>query len=290
MADDNATARRTVVLTGASLGVGKVVAQAFVAQGDCVFACARDGQALNAAMAEIAAAGPGEVVAVTGDVTQPHDRQRLVDVALQRTGRLDVLINNAGTYGPIGPLEENDEEGWIANLAVNLIAPTMLMRLAIPAMRAAGRGKIINMSGGGATKPSPTLSAYAAAKAGLVRLTETVAYELKPHNIQVNALAPGFIASRFHDPIMAGEVNIDPAIAAQTRKNVERGGDDPALAASACLFLASSAADHITGRLLSAVFDDRAAMADKATFASESFATLRRVDNMFIFDGDSVKK
>jgi 3-oxoacyl-[acyl-carrier protein] reductase len=275
---------RTVIVTGASLGVGKVVAQAFVAAGDHVVITARTASTLAEAAEEIGAAGTGAVVPLACDVTESGARDLIIETALEKFGTIDVLINNAGVYGPIGPLEENDEAEWAENIQINLIAPALLMRRVVPFMRRAGGGKIINMSGGGATKPSPTLSAYAAAKAGLVRLTETLAYELKPYNIQVNAVAPGFIATRFHDPIVEGKVAMDPATAAQTRKNVERGGDDPRLAASMCLFLASRDSDHITGRLLSAVYDDRASLESPETLKSEGFATLRRVDNMFIFD------
>src|SRR5690606_11210471 len=113
------------------------------------------------------------------------------------------LVNNAAIQGPIGPLESNDPQQWIDTIHTNLIGPAMLCRAVLPGMKRSGYGKIINLSGGGATSPRANVSAYAAAKTGLVRLTETLAEEVKPARIDINAIAPGAMNTRLLDEILA---------------------------------------------------------------------------------------
>jgi NAD(P)-dependent dehydrogenase (short-subunit alcohol dehydrogenase family) len=166
---------KVVVVTGATLGLGKTIAHAFVRCGDNVVIAARPGDTLEETVAEFKQFEAGRVLSVVCDVASKEGRAKLIDGAMAAYGAIDVFVNNAGTYGPIGPLEENDEDSLAENIQVNLIAPAMLIRAVIPILPKQGGGHIINISGGGAVKPTPTFSAYAAAKAGIVRLTETLA-------------------------------------------------------------------------------------------------------------------
>ena len=112
------------------------------------------------------------------DLSDPLVAERIIGETVDRLGRVDVLVNNAAITGPIGPLEACDWHEWTHALATDLLAPVALMRAAVPVMRLQGRGKIINLSGGGATGPRAHFTAYAAAKSALVRVTETLAEEV----------------------------------------------------------------------------------------------------------------
>src|SRR4029077_7270097 len=123
----------------------------------------------------------------------------LVDRALREFGRLDVLVNNAGIAGPIGPTEGVDWDEWIHAIEINLLGSVLLCRAVLPHFKQAGYGKIVQLSGGGATNPLPLLSAYAASKAAVIRFMETLAEETRPHHIDVNSIAPGALNTRILD-------------------------------------------------------------------------------------------
>ena len=116
---------------------------------------------------------------------------------------LDILVNNAGVYGPMGPIEENDWEAWVRAIQINLFGTVLMSRAVIPIFRGQNYGKIINLSGGGATAPLPRMSSYAASKAAVVRLTETLAEELRDAHVDVNAIAPGALNTRLLDEVLA---------------------------------------------------------------------------------------
>lgn len=283
------TATRTVLVTGASMGLGKEIARAFVKNGDTVILVARHLEMLESAAADISADAPGSAICHVADMADPNQIRRLAEESFAAHGRLDVIVNNAGVYGPIGPLEENDIGEWADSIALNLVGPARLIHHAIPFMESSGGGSIINIAGGGAVKPMPTLSAYSAAKAGLVRLTESLALEMAAKGIRINAIAPGFIASRFHEPIVDGRCAVDPGIAEATRKQMDRGGDDPVHASNLAVFLASPQAAHISGRLISAIYDDCNELAQPENFKSAAYFTLRRVDGVFVSEIDTKK-
>jgi 3-oxoacyl-[acyl-carrier protein] reductase len=146
-------------------------------------------------------------------------------------------------------------------------------------MKTNKRGKIINLSGGGATAPRPNFSAYGAAKAGVVRLTETLADELMSFNIQVNAIAPGAVNTQMLDEVLAAGVEAGAELSAAERRKHE-GGTPPSLAAELAVFLASTYSDSLTGKLISAVHDDWRAWNEQtmAALSSSAWLTLRRID------------
>jgi 3-oxoacyl-[acyl-carrier protein] reductase len=192
---------------------------------------------------------------------------------------IDILINNAGVQGPIGPFESIDFNAWRDVFETNFFAPARLTQLVIPAMRAAGKGgKIINISGGGATGPRPDFSAYAASKTALVRLTETLAEELRPYAIDVNAVAPGAMNTRMLEEVLNAGRDAAPREYDAALKRAADGGVPPAKAADAVVFLASPASDGITGRLISAVWDDWANLpSHKDELAKSDVYMLRRI-------------
>jgi 3-oxoacyl-[acyl-carrier protein] reductase len=188
-------------------------------------------------------------------------------------------VSNAGVLGPVGPLTDVDWDEWVAAIAVDLIGPAALMRAALPRFRAHGWGRVIQLSGGGATKPQPFRSAYAAAKAGVVRLVETVAGEVLEHGITVNAIAPGAINTRFLDDLLAaGPDRAGAAGWAEAQRQAGSGGSSPRPAAELAVLLASDRGAGITGRLLSAMWDDWATLPERAdALASTELYTLRRL-------------
>jgi 3-oxoacyl-[acyl-carrier protein] reductase len=268
---------RVVLVTGGGRGLGLEIARAFAARGDRLVLCGRERGTLEEAAGELR--GAPSVDCHPCDVAEPGDVERLVAQTLARRGRIDVLVNNAGVYGPVGPLLENDPLEWLAALRTNLFGVFLGMRCAGRAMAARGRGAIINLSGGGGTTPKPGYSSYAASKAAVVRLTETAALELEPRGVRVNAIAPGFIATRIHEATLAaGERAGDRAA---VERKLAAGGDDPRRAAELAVFLASEAAAGITGRLFSAIWDDWQSPELRTRLAaSKELLTLRRIDGV----------
>jgi 3-oxoacyl-[acyl-carrier protein] reductase len=268
---------RVALVTGGSRGIGKAIARRLLEDGARVAFCARDAGGLEAAAFELGQVGP-DILPVRADVSEPAEVDSLVARTLERFARIDICVNNAGIYGPIGPMWTNDPERWRETLTTNLFGGFLVCRYVIPTMIAQESGKIINMSGGGAATPFPRFSAYAVSKAALVRLTETLAAELAGHNIQVNAVSPGFVATRLHQQTLeAGEAAAGDFFH-KTREQLATGGVDPAVPADLVAFLASPASAGITGRFFSAVWDNWIEFTAHASeIAGGDLFTLRRI-------------
>ncbi len=268
-------------MTGGGVGIGKEIARAFAREGDQLVLCGRNLASLEEAAAELATF-EGQIEARTCDVSRDADVVALVDGVVRRHGGIDVLVNNAGVYGPVGLVLENDPTEWLQAMQINLGGVFLMTRRVAPVMVGAGGGVIINLSGGGGTAPKPRYSSYAASKSGVIRLTENTAVELAEHGVRVNAIAPGFIATRIHDETLkAGErAGADLEL---VKNKLAGGGDDPRKAAELAVFLASSGAEGITGRLFSAIWDDwKSDQARAALLGSPHLYTLRRIDD-FMF-------
>jgi 3-oxoacyl-[acyl-carrier protein] reductase len=246
------------LITGANQGFGYAVAERFLSEGARVFLCARDEERLGRAGTELQRHAPGQqsVFWARADVSRPSEVDDLIRRVVVAFGGLDVLVCNAGVYGPKGRIEDVDWDEWTAAVAVNLGGAFLCCRAALPHLRAQGRGKIVLLSGGGATKPMPFLSAYAASKTALVRFGETLAEELKGTGIDVNAIAPGALNTRLMEEVLeAGPDRVGRGFYDQTLKQKETGGTPLETGAALCAFLASAESDGITGRLISALWD-----------------------------------
>lgn len=253
-----ALANRCAVVTGASQGLGFAIARRYVEAGASVMICARGAELLERAHRELLAlAGAGQsVLAQAADVSKPRDVNALIERALRQFGRLEVLVNNAGVAGPTGPVDDVDWQDWLHTLEINLLGAVLLSRAVLPHFKQAAYGKIIQLSGGGATSPMPMLSAYAASKAAVVRFMETLAQEIREHNVDVNCIAPGALNTRFLDQfIAAGPERIGAAFHARAVSQKEQGGVSLEEGAALAVFLGSAASDGITGKLISAVWD-----------------------------------
>ena len=272
-------ANQRALITGASQGLGLAIARAFVAEGADVMLCARNAAQLADAQREITAHTQSRVAALPADVSRADDVQRLVDATWTELGGLDILVSNAGVYGPKGAIEEVDWDEWAQAIAINLNGTVLLCRAVLPYFKKQNHGKIILLSGGGATKPLPYLSAYAASKAAVVRFGETLAEETREWNIDVNSVAPGALNTRLLDEVLeAGPDKVGRAFFEQSRKQKEQGGTPLETGAALCVFLESSACDGITGKLISAVCDPWQKMREHADEMGKSdIYTLRRI-------------
>ena len=246
------------LITGGSQGLGRAIAETFVREGASVMLCARAAAPLEKTRAELAtlAQAGQQVLARACDVSSEPQVNALAAAAIAEFGAVQVLVNNAGVYGPLGPTESVPLAEWMRAIEINLYGVLLPCRALIPHFKAAGRGKIIVISGGGATNPLPNISSYAASKAAVVRLMETLSEELKEHHIDVNAVAPGALKTRMMQEVLdAGPEKVGAAVYAKNVKWTETGATPPALAANLCTYLASGESDGVTGRLISAQWD-----------------------------------
>jgi NAD(P)-dependent dehydrogenase (short-subunit alcohol dehydrogenase family) len=271
---------RTALITGASQGLGAIIAEHFLAEGGNVALCGRSVGDLEAQQKRLAAAyGAERVWAKPADVSSRSDVDALFDEAQSRFGQLNVLVANAGVYGPMGSIDAVDWDEWVQAIAINLTGTVYCTRKAVEIFKPQHYGKILILSGGGATNPLPGISAYAASKAAIVRFTETLALETKEWNIDVNAIAPGALMTRLTDQLIAaGPERVGAALHARMVKLKQEGGTPLSVGASLCGYLASSESDGLTGRLISAPWDPWPFSEDhRRQIAESDIYTLRRI-------------
>ncbi len=249
---------RAALITGANQGLGLEIARAYLRAGASVMLCARDAQLLEQAREELERGiAPGQQVrSREADVSKPDQVEALVEETLATFPQIHVLVNNAGVYGPMGPIETVDWAAWMRAIEINVYGSVLTCRALLPHFRSRGYGKIVQLSGGGATNPLPRISAYAASKAAIVRFAETLAEEVKDANIDVNAIAPGALNTRLLDEVLgAGPGSVGQAFYDRALKQRDQGGAPLERGAALAVFLGSAASDGITGKLISALWD-----------------------------------
>jgi NAD(P)-dependent dehydrogenase (short-subunit alcohol dehydrogenase family) len=269
------------VITGGGRGIGEAVALAFAGEGATVVLAARTASELAQVAAKVRAAG-GAAVSIPTDVSSHDDVCKLVQGAVDACGRVDVLVNAAGILGPVGPLWEADPKAWKRAVEVNLYGTFLCCRAVVPHMMKRRRGKIVNFSGGGAASPLPRMAAYGASKAAVVRLTETLAEELMPFNIEVNAIAAGMVNTRLLDAVLdAGELGGDQFARVRRLRDTGEGGVPPEVPAALALWLASDDSHGLTGKLISAPYDGWRSWDERKISALKTspWFTLRRIDH-----------
>jgi 3-oxoacyl-[acyl-carrier protein] reductase len=250
---------KIAIITGANQGLGLEIARRYLAAGADLMLCARNGELLERACASLVAlAEPGQkVIAQVADVSQENDVRAVVEATLSQLNGCHILVNNAGVYGPKGEIESIDWAEWVSALQINVLGSVLMSRAVIPHFKRQRYGKIIQLSGGGATNPMPRISAYAVSKAAIVRYAETLAEEVRGLGIDVNAIAPGALNTRMLDEILAaGPDKVGKSFYERSLQQKESGGAGLAKGADLALFLASPASDGISAKLISALWDD----------------------------------
>jgi NAD(P)-dependent dehydrogenase (short-subunit alcohol dehydrogenase family) len=249
---------RFALITGASQGLGAEIARQYVAHGASVMLCARNAGKLSdqqRALTPLLAPG-ARIITIAGDVGNPIDVDAIFEDMRSQFPRLDILINNAGVYGPMGNIEEVNWDEWVDAIRINLLGLVYVSRVAMPMFRLQRYGKIVNISGGGATNPMPSITAYASSKAAVVRFTESLALECKDDHIDVNAIAPGALVTRMMEQLLeAGPEKVGKQFFDRMKKIAEEGGTPLEVGAELCVFLGSSESDGITGKLIAAQWD-----------------------------------
>jgi NAD(P)-dependent dehydrogenase (short-subunit alcohol dehydrogenase family) len=257
---------KVAIVTGANQGLGLAIAKKYLEAGATgLTICARNETLLVQARKELeSSAGPGQkILARTADVSKPEDVNSLVEAAVADFGRIDILVNNAGVYGPKGVVEDVDWQEWVRAIEINLFGSILMCRAVLPYFKAQGRGKIVQLSGGGATNPLPRLSAYAVSKAAIVRFIETLAEEVRGNRIDANAIAPGALNTRMLDEILeAGPEKVGQSFYERALKQKTIGGAPLDVGAKLAVFLASASSNGITGKLISAVWDPWSSLPD----------------------------
>lgn len=234
---------KVAIITGASAGIGRATAKLFASEGAKLVVAARRQAELDSLVAEIAAEG-GVAVALAGDVTSESYAQALVELALEKFGRLDVAFNNAGILGEMGPTTGVSEQGWTTALNTNLTSGFLGAKHQIPAMLKTGAGSIIFTSTFvGHSFAFPGVAAYAASKSGLIGLTQALAAEYGPQGIRVNAILPGAV-----DTQMYRDMNdTAESQAFITNLHALKRAAQPEELARSVLYLASDDSSFITG-------------------------------------------
>jgi NAD(P)-dependent dehydrogenase (short-subunit alcohol dehydrogenase family) len=265
---------KLVLVTGAGRGIGKRLALGFAAEGAHIGLVARSRPQLDLTHIEIEHAG-GSSARYPGDV---RDREFLAEtvrrMSVQFARPVEILICAAAVQGPVGPLLDADPRAWWEAIEINFGGAVNAARAVLPGMIEARAGKIILLTGGGAARPRPFFTAYAAAKAALARFAESLAEEVQEHNIQVNCLSPGGTYTAMTDEILRAGARAGWKDLESAREVRLTGGVAPEKQLRLAMFLASSRSNHISGRLLH-VHDDWERLAD-ATLTPEAY-TLRRL-------------
>lgn len=267
---------KVAIVTGGGRGIGRAIALAFAAEGGDVVVASRTLAEVKGVAKEIQSMGH-RALAMTVDVSEKKEVEKMVNSAMQQFGKVDIMVNNAAVQLPIGIVTENDPDQWLKTVIINLGGTFLCSRAVLPIMMKRRQGKIINLSGGGATSPRPYFTAYGASKAAVVRFTETLAEEVKEFNIQVNAISPGVVNTKMLKEVLAAGEKAGAEVD-EVKQLLETGTTPPEEAAALAVFLASDESNGLSGRLISAVWDDWKEMAKQVDkIMSTDLYTLRRI-------------
>lgn len=274
---------RVVLITGASMGIGLAIARQCAEEGARLVLASRHMEDLERALEGLKRNGSAHMCRSI-DVGNADEVLSAAEAVKKEFGRIDGLVNCAGVYGPIGRLDEIDPNAFREAINVNLLGTFYMCRYFLPLLKKSSRGKIVNYSGGGAATPFPNYSAYAVGKTGVVRFTENIALEFRDENIDINAVAPGFVITRLHqDTLKAGKA-AGEGFLKSTKEQIEKGGVSPGLSARLTVFLLSGLSDGITGKFISAPWDpwEEKGFIERLK-TDKDYATLRRIDNKTFF-------
>lgn len=240
---------KTAIITGSGRGIGKAIALEFAKHGANVVCTARTEQQINQTAAEITAAG-SKAIAIPCDVTDPQDVTQMVSQTISHFGTVDILFNNAGSFAALGPIWQIPPEKWFRDVTINLYGPMLCCQAVLAEMIKNDSGIIINMNGGGSTAPLTGGSGYGCSKAALLRLTDTLAAELKriDSKVMVFAMGPGFVKTEMTQ--MQAETKQGREWIPSSKEALDQGKDRPPEdAAKTAVELIKNARPEYNGRI-----------------------------------------
>jgi len=269
------------VITGASRGLGFAIAQAFVRKGINILICSRDNNELAQAQRKLRAINPNVKIFIRQtDISKENEIKDFCAYALEVFNQIHILVNNAGIYGPMGAFDEIDFEEFKKCMDINFYGSVLMCKELLPHFKKNEYGRIIQISGGGATQAMPNIEGYASSKCAIVRFIESIAQSYKSYNIYANCISPGLLDTNMLNQVIAigekaaGKDFYDRMIKAKN----ERKTASFEHAQKLCLFLISEESDAITGKLISALWDDYENWTYHLDELSESdIYTLRRI-------------
>ncbi|MDA7682056.1 SDR family oxidoreductase [Verrucomicrobiales bacterium] len=244
----------TVIITGSTGGLGFELAEQYIKAGSNLILIAKDNKKLERQIDYLNGIKKNNqfINQLVIDFSCEDFELSLKD-KLNNLPKIDALINNAAVHGPIGQFYENSLEEWERAFRINFYAPMKIIHSLLPSMIENKKGKIINISGGGAAGCRPGYSSYSVAKTGLVKLTETLSHELIGSNIQINIVAPGMMPTQLLNEVIESEISSKREI--EMAKSTFTSNDPYEDIKSLCLFLSSNLSNDISGKFISAKWD-----------------------------------
>tara|TARA_B100001741_G_scaffold312580_1_gene316271 strand:+ start:1074 stop:1961 length:888 start_codon:yes stop_codon:yes gene_type:complete len=249
--------KKNIIITGANQGLGLEMAKHFYKLGANIIICARNNEKLKN-VKKILKKNKAQIIIIEKcDVSKFKQVDLFFDRIIKKIKKIDILINNAGIYGPKGEIEDLSWKDFKKTFEINLFGSIYLIKKVIPHFKKYNKGKIVQMSGGGAASPLPYFSAYATSKAGIVRFIENISKELESYKIDINAVAPGPINTRMLDEVLSE--NPETVGRAFYNKSViqkKNGGTDIKKILDCVEFLCHKKSNGISGKLVSVLWDN----------------------------------
>ena len=272
---------KVVIITGASKGLGYQIAKSYLKNGSNLMICSSNPHKIEKAYNKLKKLKKKnqKISYATIDVSSQKQVEKLVAHTIKKFKKIDILINNAGIYGPKGFIEKISWEAWVKTIKVNLFGSILLCRAVLPHFKSYNKGKIIQLSGGGVAGPLPRISGYGVSKAGIVKFIESLSEEVKKYNIDINSVAPGAInTDMLKEVLKAGPKKIGMYFYKKALKQKRLGGTSFKKACDLILFLGSERSDGIKGKLISALWDDwKNFDKHKKILQNSDIYTLRRI-------------
>lgn len=268
---------KNAVITGGARGIGFAIAQELVSQGAKVVICSRTKGELHKALLNLNQSGK-VAYGIKCDVSKLSECKRLIKFAQSKLKKINILVNNAGIYGPIGLFEKIELKEWQKAIQINFLGMVYCSYLVIPLMKKNKSGKIINLCGAGVgVNTLPRFSSYFTSKIAVAGFTEVLADELQEKNIQVNCISPGGVNTYLNEYLLKqGAKKSGKKMYEQALEQKKTGGTPPQLGAKLVAYISSDQSDHLSGRLLSAKWNSIEDL--KKVKPNNNLYRLRRVD------------
>ncbi len=249
---------KVTLVTGASKGLGYQIAKSYLKHGSNLMICSSNLNNIKKSYMNLNKIKKKnqKIFYLSTDVSSPKQVKKLVNFTIKKFKKIDVLINNAGIYGPKGHIEKINWDEWVKTIKINLFGSILLCREVMPYFKKKNKGKIIQLSGS-AARPQALISGYAVSKTGIVRFIENLAEEVKKYNIDINAVSPGALnTNMLEEVIKEGPTKVGMRYYKKALKQKKLGGSSFKTACDLILFLGSKYSDGIKGKLISALWDD----------------------------------